>query len=195
MNYLAHAYLSNNNNEILVGNFIADHISGNNFNHYSEGIKQGIFLHRQIDAFTDNHPHFKEAKRFFYDGYEKYSGILIDIYFDYFLAKHFAIYSSIPLPNFCNNVYSVYNAYENVLPKSSANFLNYVLQNNIYVAYSTLEGIEKVLYHLSHRIKHGVMLNNSITLFNANEAELKQHFDIFFNDINNQFILNPSKNY
>ncbi len=187
MNYLAHAFLSNNNTDLLIGNFIADHLRGNNFDNYSSEVKNGIILHRNIDTFTDNHPNFKLAKRIFYDGFEKHSGILIDIYFDYFLAKNFNHYSSVSLEEFCKNTYNIYQQHQAILPKTSANFLNYVMQNNIYQAYSNLQGIEKVLFHLSHRIKHNIWLNQSVIIFKNNEQELYQHFKILFSDAINKF--------
>lgn len=188
MNYLAHSYLSNNKPHLLIGNFIADHIRGNEFDEYSTEIQEGIKLHRNIDVFTDTHEHFKLSKRLFYDGFEKYSGILIDIYYDYFLAKNFETITQQNLFVYSQNVYSTYDSYKEVLPKSSVNFLHYVLENDIYCAYADINGIEKVLYHLSHRIKHGVMLNKSVSLFSKHEKELKQHFDIFFNDAINLFL-------
>jgi acyl carrier protein phosphodiesterase len=188
MNYLAHAFLSNNNKDLLIGNFIADHVRGNDFNAYSPEVIEGIHLHRRIDAFTDAHAHFKKSKRIFYVGFERYSGILIDIYFDYFLAKKFLYHSNITLETFSENVYKIYAAHDTILPKSSARFLEYVVKNNIYTAYGTTQGIERVLYHLSQRINHEIKLNDSIPLFLANEVELQANFDEFMVDIKNEFL-------
>ncbi len=183
MNYLAHAYLSGNNEELLIGNFIADHLRGNDFSRYSEGVIKGIQLHRRIDTFTDAHPLFKASKRVFYNGFEKYSGILVDIYFDYFLAKQFADYHHQSLSEFCSEVYTVYSRNEHLMPESSTRFLNYVLKNNIYQNYSSLEGIETVLTHLSHRIGHKVALNKSLGHFKASEPLLENHFSNFIIDL------------
>ncbi|MBL7922485.1 MAG: DUF479 domain-containing protein [Bacteroidia bacterium] len=188
MNYLAHAFLSNNNTDLLIGNFIADHLRGNDFKDYSPQIIQGIHLHRRIDSFTDSHEKFKASKRLFYDGFEKYSGILIDIYFDHLLAKNFSNYSALPLKEFCDKVYMIYTQNQKLLPKSSSNFLEYVLKNNIYYEYSYLEGIERVLFHLSHRIKHQVMLNESVALFKQHEKELQENFLVFFKDAVKEFL-------
>lgn len=187
MNYLAHAYLSKDDEGLLIGNFIADHLRGNKFDHLNEGIIKGIQMHRQIDTFTDNHDVFKKSKRVFYNGFEKYSGILVDIYFDHFLATNFNEYSNKPLELFSNHVYTIYQNNSHHLPDSSNQFLGYVLKNNIYHAYSKIEGIEKVLFHLSHRINHGKMLNESIRIFNEQKPELEENFSIFFNDIRNEF--------
>lgn len=188
MNYLAHAFLSGNNKELLIGNFIADHIRGNKFENYSQGIIDGIYLHRRIDAFTDAHPEFKNAKRIFYNQFEKYSGILIDIYFDHLLAKNFEQHSEIKLQDFSQNVYSVYKENEFILPISSSRFLEYVMKNNIYAAYADVEGIEKVLFHLSHRINHNVRLDFSVEVFKENETQLQKSFDNFFSDVRKEFL-------
>lgn len=188
MNYLAHAFFSNNEPNLLIGNFIADHLRGNDFTNYPTEIINGIYLHRKIDTFTDNHESFKASKRLFYDGYERYSGILIDIYSDHFLAKNFERYSELSLKDFTETAYKTYTQNQHHLPKSSSNFLEYVIKNNIYNAYSSVEGIEKVLFHLSHRIKHGVMLNESISLFKTHEKELESNFELLFKDAVTEFL-------
>jgi acyl carrier protein phosphodiesterase len=187
MNYLAHSFLSNHNEGLLIGNFIADHIPGNHFENYPPEIIEGIKMHRRIDAFADSHVKFLESKRFFYKGFEKYSGILIDIYFDHLLAKNFSAYSPVPLNDYCLKVYGVYNKNLHLLPQSSAGFLNYVLHNNVYFSYSTEQGIERVLYHLSHRIKHGILLNESIDIFKENFLHIEENFQFFFQDAMKEF--------
>jgi len=188
MNYLAHAFLSKHNKDLLIGNFIADHIRGNDFKNYSPEIVKGIHLHRNIDAFTDGHEEFKKSKRVFYDGFEKYSGILVDIYFDYFLAKNFTLYSDKPLDVFSKDVYKIYEDHRHLLPYSSSRFLEYVIQNNIYKEYANLDGIKTVLYHLSHRIKHTVQLDDSLLLFKKNEAVLESNFTLFFKEAASVFL-------
>lgn len=186
MNYLAHSFLSRRVPGLVIGNFIADHV-GNNFREYPADIIEGVKLHRSIDSFTDSHEKFRESKRVFYDGYEKYSGILIDIYFDHLLARNFSRYSAVPLEEYTKEIYAIYELHRKLLPQSSLRFLEYVLKNNIYNAYATEAGIERVLYHLSHRISHGVLLNHSLALFHKNEKLLTDNFEIFFNDAMTEF--------
>lgn len=195
MNYLAHAFLSGNNPQLLVGNFIADHLRGNDFSAYPAGVVEGIKLHRRIDAFTDAHPEFKAAKRLFYQGFEKHSGILVDIYFDHLLASRFGNYSRTSLPDFSKNVYTVYTHHHHLLPTGSQRFLDYVIKNNIYHSYASLQGIERVLFHLSQRIRHGVQLHDSVPLFSAQLPILQEYFAVFFSDAMQEFgvDLNPDK--
>lgn len=182
MNYLAHSFLSGNESGLLVGNFIADHLQGNHFENIPENIVEGIKMHRSIDTFTDAHPLFKETKRIFYKDFEKYSGILVDIYFDHVLASGFNEFSKNKLQDHCQTVYGVYSNHSDYLPHGSKRFLEYVLTNNIYHAYSEMQGIETVLMHLSHRIKHGVALQDSVSVFKENEKKVRDNFSLFMNE-------------
>jgi len=188
MNYLAHAFLSAHNKELLVGNFIADHIKGQQFQTYSQGIIEGILMHRQIDTFTDAHANFKTCKKIFYNGFERYSGVLVDMYFDHLLAKNFENHTNKSLGLFAENVYEVYTDYEALMPEKSSRFLSYVIKNNIYMTYAEIEGIEQVLKHLSRRLNHNVALNDSLNLFSAAEEKLQNNFDVFFEALKGEFL-------
>ena len=187
MNYLAHAFLSGHDENLLIGNFIADHVRGSHLHVYSNEIVQGIMMHRHIDTFTDSHPEFRAAKRLFYQGFEKHSGILVDIYFDHFLAAEFHRYASETLKDFSDRIYRVYNAHRHVLPASSTRFLDYLTQNRIYESYAREEGIERVLYHLSQRIRHNVMLHQSLPLLKRHYPQLQAHFKAFFAEAQDLF--------
>ena len=179
MNYLAHAFLSSQNEGLMVGNFIGDHVKGNDYAKLPERIGKGVLMHRLIDEFTDNHLLFKESKRLFYDGFEKYSGILIDFYFDHLLAGQFEEFSKIQLQEFANRSYQVYHEHSVYLPQKSKNFLSYMVANNVYFRYSKLEGIETILKHFSHRINHRIALERSLNVFKENQESLESNFNAF----------------
>ncbi len=183
MNYLAHSFLSNNNTNLLIGNFIADHIKMAKAGHLPEEIKKGMILHRKIDYFTDTHPLFVNSKRFFYDGFERYSGVLLDIYYDHILAQNFDKFSDVKLQDFTLNVYDLLYDNKIHLPESSQLFLGYAKKNNTFFEYSKIEGIELVLKHLSHRIDHGIDLSLSSPLFKANKARIEQDFFVFMEEM------------
>jgi acyl carrier protein phosphodiesterase len=187
LNYLAHALLSNGDHGLLVGNFIADHLRGNDLSHLPAGVAEGVRMHRRIDSFTDGHPSFRATKRFFYPGFERYSGILTDIFFDHLLAAEFVRYAGTPLPGFSEKVYSIYRKNSHLLPETSNRFLQYLVSNHLYVSYAELSGIERVLRHLSARIQHGVQLENAIPLFEAGQKDIKIHFDSVMRSLLTEF--------
>ena len=107
MNFLAHLYLSGENKEIAIGNFIGDYVKGRQYLNYPPGVQKGIIAHRNIDTFTDSHPMVKETKDYFREGYGRYSGIVVDVVFDYFLAKNWESYSTHPFKEFTKKVHAI----------------------------------------------------------------------------------------
>ena len=107
MNYLAHAYLSFGNPEITVGNLISDFVKGKKKFDYSEGVQRGITLHRNIDSFTDDSEATKKAKEVFRPAYRLYSGALVDVAYDHFLATDEKEFTPEALFRFSQDVYAI----------------------------------------------------------------------------------------
>ena len=105
MNYLAHQFLSGTNKEIRVGNFLGDFMKGKDLEDFSGNILLGIELHRIIDEFTDTHEAVHRSKKILHSKQGKYASVLLDIYYDYFLAKNWSKYSEQPLKEFATSVY------------------------------------------------------------------------------------------
>ena len=183
MNFLAHLYLSQNNTNIMIGNFIADHIRGNNYTEYSKEIQQGIFLHREIDTFTDAHKIVRKSKRRLHKRYRHYDGVIIDIFYDYFLAKNWSSYSSIPLDIYTKSVYKLFDEIKLELPIKSQQFIKYMIDYNILFNYQYLEGIEKVLNGMNNRTKGKSQMNLAIEDLKILEEELQEDFTLFFEDL------------
>ncbi|WP_237267424.1 ACP phosphodiesterase [Tenacibaculum todarodis] len=185
MNFLAHLYLSGNNQQIMIGNFIADHIRGNKFQHYSEEIKKGILLHREIDTFTDAHSIVRKSKRRLHERYGHYDGVIIDIFYDYFLAKNWDSYSAIPLEAYTQSVYELFKKESSNLPLKSQQFIGYMIEYNILYNYSTLEGIQQVLNGMNSRTKGKSQMNLAVEDLQLYNKELEEDFTIFFEDLRN----------
>ena len=183
MNFLAHLYLSQNNTDIMIGNFIADHIQGNKYEGFSKEIQQGIFLHREIDTFTDAHEVVRKSKRRLRARYRHYDGIIIDIFYDYFLAKNWATYSEIPLELFTKSVYNLLDEIKLDLPIKSQQFINYMIEYNILFNYQYKEGIEKVLNGMNKRTKGKSQMNLAIEDLHSLEAEFEADFTVFFKEL------------
>ncbi|MEI9909899.1 MAG: ACP phosphodiesterase [Bacteroidota bacterium] len=120
MNYLAHAYLSFNDPEILVGNLISDFVKGKKKFDYPPVIRQGIMLHRFIDTYTDEHPATKEAKEIFRPHYRLYSGAFVDVVYDHFLARDENEFTEPSLFDFSQQVYSMLENYQPWFPEHFA---------------------------------------------------------------------------
>jgi acyl carrier protein phosphodiesterase len=183
LNYLAHSFLSFQNTDLIIGNFIADSIQGNRFDGLTEGIIKGISLHRKIDTYTDAHPVFLTSKHRFSKDFDKYSGVLMDIIYDHYLAKNFEQYSSLSLQNHADGIYDILKNNYDFLPEHAKRFYGYMTERNILFHYSSIEGIQTVLTHLSNRIRNRFELQLAIPILEANYQEIEEEFFIFFKDL------------
>jgi len=183
LNYLAHSYLSYQKPDLIIGNFIADSIRGNQFEGLTDGIIEGIRLHRKIDTFTDSHPIYLTSKHRFSKDFDKYSGVLMDIIYDHYLAKNFEQYSALSLQTHANEVYNILKNNHDYLPENAKRFYGYMTERNILFHYSTLNGIETVLTHLSGRIRNRFELQLAIPILEANYQEIEEEFFVFFDDL------------
>ncbi len=135
----------------MVGNFIGDFVKGKKFKNYSQQMVNGIKLHREIDWFTDNHQTVEKSKDRLWKKYRHYAGVIIDMFYDHFLAKDWAVYSRETLDDFTQKAYNVLLRKKAVLPQKAQYMLPYMIKNNWLLAYQHIEGIEKALQGMAQR--------------------------------------------
>lgn len=167
----------------MIGNFIADHIRGNNYKGFSKEIQQGIFMHREIDTFTDRHKIVRKSKRRLHQRYRHYDGVIIDIFYDYFLAKNWDNYSAIPLDVYTHSVYTFFDHIKLELPVKSQHFIKYMIEYNILFNYQYKAGIAKVLNGMNSRTKGKSQMHLAVEDLNLLEEELQEDFILFFKDL------------
>jgi acyl carrier protein phosphodiesterase len=172
MNFLAHIYLSGTNDAVKIGNFMADSIRGHRYDAYPTDLRKGILLHRAIDSFTDAHPVYRQSKHRLHVKYGHYSGVIMDIFYDHFLAKNWAQYSPIALEQYAHTFYTLLTDHLDTLTDRVKGMLPYMIARNWLVSYATLEGLEMILFQMDHRTKNRVAMHESI-------VELKQYYELF----------------
>jgi acyl carrier protein phosphodiesterase len=198
MNYLAHIYLSENDQLIALGNFMADEIKGRTYDIYNARIKVGILLHRQIDSFTDHDETARISKRRLNERYGHYSGIIIDILYDHFLARNWHLYSEIPLEKFVSDFYRFLEERYKILPNRIQHLAPYMIKDNWLVNYANFEGIEKVLTGMNKRTKMRSHMDLAINDLKENYSELENDFFIFFDKLkifSHQTLIELKKKY
>jgi acyl carrier protein phosphodiesterase len=183
LNFLAHLYLSNNNTNILIGNFIADHIPGNNFTHFHPEIQIGILFHREIDTFTDAHKIVRKSKRRLHPRYRHYKGVIIDILYDHYLARNWSTYSEVPLEIFVQSVYTLLQDNFEILPKKTKQLLPFMIEYNWLYNYQYIKGIEKVLIGMNNRTKQKSQMHLAVEDLQNLHTEFEEDFTLFFEDL------------
>lgn len=180
MNYLAHIFLSGLNDDIVFGNFIADEVKGAKYLIYNKCIQEGILLHRKIDNFTDNNEIYLTSKHRLNRIAGKFSGVVADIYYDHFLTKNWAQFSSENYEFYIKNFYSLIIIRYFILPERLKMAFPYMILNKWFIKYQSIDGIEDVFKRMA---KNTIMPDYSRELRN----ELINNYDLYNNEFLNFF--------
>lgn len=188
MNYLAHAYLSFNKPEILVGNLISDFVKGKTKFTYSAGIQQGIALHREIDNYTDTHLITYRAKEIFRPHYRLYAGAFVDVVYDHFLATDASQFTNQPLPAFSQNVYMQVEPFISQLPERFQQLFPYMKRQDWLTNYQNNQGIKQSFGGLVRRAAYLTESDTAFALFENNYDFLQECYNSFFPNLK-KFVL------
>ncbi|OUR97671.1 ACP phosphodiesterase [Flavobacteriales bacterium 33_180_T64] len=183
MNFLAHIYLSNNNNQITIGNFIADGIRGKRYKKFPVEIQKGILLHRQIDTFTDAHPTVRQSTKRLHKNYGHYSGVIVDILYDHFLAKNWSTYSETPLTDYIDNFYDLLEDNFEILPTRIQKMMPHMISDNWLLSYAKIEGIQKVLNGMNRRTQNKSGMHTATVELQEFYTEFETEFTSFFEEL------------
>lgn len=183
MNYIVHLFLSEFDDGLVVGNFIGDDIKGKNYLQYSESIQKGILLHRNIDTFTDNHPIIRKSKTLLVPTYNHWSGVLIDIFFGYFLVLNWKKYSNETIKEFAERVHQVLlNSYLDLTPNAQQ-FLDYIIQYDRIMNFDKIKTVDEVLKSMAGRTNQVSNIENASQDLLFFYEELNQNFNLFLPEL------------
>ncbi len=183
MNYLAHIFLSGENSDIRVGNFIGDYVKGNQYLKYSEDMQKGILLHRRIDKFTDTHDLVKESMQIFRPKYKKYAGVTVDVIYDHILAKNWNKYSDKSLHQFTNEIHKLFLKRYFSLPNTIKQFMPFLIKSRRLESYADIEGIRKTFHIMSKHTSLPDYSNWAVEQLEKNYDIIEAQFFPFFEDI------------
>lgn len=162
---------------------ISDFVKGSSRLGFSGNIANGILLHRNIDEFTDGHPVTKKAKQIFRPAYRLYSGPIMDILYDYYLANDASLFSIESLASFTRLTYKNLEEHSSSLPQGFIHMFSYMKAQDWLFHYRTKEGIRKSLQGLIRRASYLSESDTAFRLFIEHIDELKQCYDEFFPDV------------
>jgi len=181
MNYLAHIHLSDNSDENMLGNFLGDSVNKPLENEFEYSIKHGILMHKKLDTFTDSHPDFLRSRKRISSTNRRLSGVLIDMFYDHFLAKNWDEYSSISLDEYADNFYKILEKFSYCLPDKLTSRMPFMIKENWLLSYKDISGIEISVNRISKRFsntKHPLV--NPIDELINNYESLENDFKSFY---------------
>lgn len=183
MNFLAHAYLSFDRPDILVGNMISDFVKGKQKLSFTMGIQKGIALHRDIDSFTDHHPATKAAADLFRPVYRLYGAAFVDVVYDHYLANDTRYFTEETLFDFSQQVYKTLDKQYEVLPPRYQQMLPYMKKQNWLFNYRTRSGIASSFEGVVRRAAYLTDSTAAFDIFQSNFTQLQDLYDQFFPDL------------
>jgi acyl carrier protein phosphodiesterase len=183
MNFLAHIYLSGEDEGITIGNFIADGIKGKRYLTYPQKIQKGILLHRFIDSYTDSHPTVRKSTARLHKNYGHYSGVIVDILYDHFLAKNWNNYHPQPLAEYVDDFYEMLRTSFEVLPSRIQRMMPYMISDNWLLSYASIQGISTILNKMNIRTKNISKMNFAVLELEEFYTEFETEFTSFFAEL------------
>ncbi len=183
MNFLAHLFLSGDASELLVGNLMGDFVKGRLDGRFPPGIERGILLHREIDSFTGQNRHFLLSKRRLDKSFGLYRGVLVDLFYDHFLAAHWEDYADVPLSLFISDAWRVLCEHKEFLPDRLQRIMPFMFKDWL-PSYGDIGGIATVLHRIScFRLKRANRLGEGAEALSRHYAELYRDFREFFPEL------------
>jgi acyl carrier protein phosphodiesterase len=184
MNWLAHVFLSEPDVECRLGNLLADLVKGKARQGMSPRFRRGLACHQAIDAFTDYHPVVDRSKARIGEPHRRFAGILVDIFYDHFLAHDWDRYAPVPLDTFTADLYASFRAYPIDLPDDARSALTRMMEDDRLGSYREVAGIESTLRRLSvrlaERLQRPFALEGAIRDLTTHAAEFAGDFAEFF---------------
>tara|TARA_X000001036_G_scaffold222798_2_gene208529 strand:+ start:2996 stop:3583 length:588 start_codon:yes stop_codon:yes gene_type:complete len=180
LNYLAHIFLSGDNDLLKIGNFLGDFVRSKDQKNYHPQIQKGINLHRYIDHYTDTHAIVKKSKIRLRPKFGHYAPVIVDMYYDHFLALNWSKYAKVELEDFTYHFYNLTEKNKSILPEKAHHILYYMKRDNWLYEYRTLKGIGKALIGMSRRTKFVSKMESAIFELEENFSEYQKDFNCFF---------------
>lgn len=180
MNWLAHLYLSEPTAAFRLGNILPDFVGMSALAGLPVEFQEGIRRHRQIDAFTDAHPIFRQSVHRLGPPFRRYGGVLIDIFYDHILAREWESFAPIPLPEFAADVYASFDRHWSDIPVDAHHRLRLMRETDWLCTYREITGITEALTRIGERLRRPVDLAASVTL-------LERDYDLFRSDFRQFF--------
>ena len=181
MNFLAHLYFADNTQDSLYGNLLGDFVKGSPDQYQNQAILDGIAQHRAIDKFTDQHPIVKRSKSLISTERRRFAGIMIDVFYDHYLAINWSQYSDHDFDQMTQSWYRKLRSDTNIqLPPRFNRTIEMMTKNDWFTMYKEPAGISKAINGISKRIRFENKMHGG-------GIELIDNYELLANDFNEFF--------
>jgi acyl carrier protein phosphodiesterase len=183
MNYLGHLLLSHATPDAITGAMLGDFVKGRVPDHWGAEVQAAIVLHRDIDRYTDRHPAVVASRALISAERRRFAGVMVDIFFDHFLARHWPRYHSHSLPDFAREVYRVLLPRRATFPERLRRIVPFMAADDWLSSYADIVAVDATLNGIARRFRYperAQVLTTAVAELERNYTELEQCFSEFF---------------
>ena len=179
MNYLAHLYLSPPDEDAWLGSLLGDFVKGAIGERYAPPVSAAIRLHRRIDSFTDAHAAVQRSRSRISRVRRRYAGIMIDMFYDHFLARSWDEFHDEPLAAFSARVYALLERRRAELPETMQFVAQRMAARDWLGSYASAATIHGALDRISSRLRRANRLAGAGEELLADYAGFEADFRAF----------------
>lgn len=183
MNFLAHLFLTHDNEGLSIGNFIGDYVRNRELPSYPEAVQRGVWLHRRIDTYTDNHPLVRESLQLLRPAHGKYAGVVWDVLSDALLSHRWERFCDQPLREFTSDMYRILERNLHLMPEGLQRRLPLMIADDWLMQYQHEHGIAFTLSRLQRMASRPEFLEGGVESLRQHYAELERRFAAFFPEV------------
>ena len=180
MNHLAHFHLTGGSEPLVVGALLGDCIKGPLDGRLSQPLELGVRLHRRVDAFMDGHPLLRQLRSLFPGRERRLAGIVLDMYFDHLLVRHWRRFHERELAHFSSSIYAILRRNLAQFPASATHQLGRMIEHDLLNRYGDSSLIDGVLERIGTRLGQPVAMRAASARAGARLDELEQTFLVFY---------------
>ncbi|WVM93891.1 ACP phosphodiesterase [Halopseudomonas pachastrellae] len=118
-----------------------------------EAVRGGVWLHRRIDSYTDAHPLVLQSKARVSLERRRFAGILVDMFYDHLLARHWASFTDRPLDDFSRDVYCQLRAQRALMPERAWTVVSYMSEQDWLGSYAELKHLHRAVDNMARRFR------------------------------------------
>lgn len=183
MNYLAHLVLAGDDPADRLGGLAGDFVKGVLPGSLPADLAAGVRLHRAIDQYADAHPAFRQSRERVSSLRRRYAGVMVDMFYDHFLAVHWARYRDEPLRVYTRSVYGLVAERAGELPASFGDVAPHMAAQDWLASYRDPRAIATALDRMSqHRLRRANPLAGGGLELLGDYAGFEADFLVFFPD-------------
>lgn len=183
MNYLAHVYLARPSAAARLGALLGDFARGLDLARLPPEVRAAVLEHRAVDAFVDGHTWIRRERTRFPPELRRFAGILLDVFHDHFLVRHWARFSDEPLERVTESLYRAFREYASILPPRLAEVAPRMASQDWLASYGELENVDRALAGIARRVRRETAIARGGDELRARYRELEEGFLALFPEV------------